>query len=50
MNQDLFCAILAMDSYSRGYSSGISGITVTVHYQRAAVSVRVCPVSGSVQS
>lgn len=28
MNRDLFLAILAMDSYNRGYGAGISGLNV----------------------
>ncbi len=37
MNRDLFLAILAMDSYSRGYGQRMSGLTATGNLGAAAI-------------
>jgi hypothetical protein len=31
MNEDLFLAILAMDSYNRGYGAGVKGLEVNAN-------------------
>jgi hypothetical protein len=39
MNRDLFLAILAMDSYNRGYGAGISGLNENGDIGNATIRV-----------